>query len=257
MKKTVKPKGPAKPVQARADQSIQDKNLPSQEPIQDNKGLIPVETENFKEKLVNEIPTKNDDKDMGDGGEANREMMDIIRNQNTLIAQMQQQQADMEARISDTLKPKIEPGKHTTWSYRYAVLPSEGPNGDGVIVSWRTKKWANVIDKTNFVTITAKYFDGKDFIDKEHDIPVAEFSRVIARSEPIEAKALFNEVYDERGKLVEGQKGDSVSKVKKIDPVSGTLILMIQPEYQNYYVVLPIKEFAGQNFMFNTRFLNV
>lgn len=62
MKKTVKPQGQTKkPVQARTDLSIQDKNLTSQEPIIDNKGIIPVETENFNEPLANDIPAKNDE----------------------------------------------------------------------------------------------------------------------------------------------------------------------------------------------------
>lgn len=126
MKKTVKPQGPTKPVQARADLSIQDKNLTSQEPIIDNKGLIPVEDEKFNEPLANDIPAINDDKPGSEAGdEVAREMMDTIRRQNEVIANLQRQQDDMEARINDTLAPKLEPGKHTTWSYRYATLPSE------------------------------------------------------------------------------------------------------------------------------------
>jgi len=62
MKKTVAPKRQApKPIQSQTDQSIQDKNLTSQAPILDNKGIIPVENENFTEKLVNDIPAKNDE----------------------------------------------------------------------------------------------------------------------------------------------------------------------------------------------------
>jgi hypothetical protein len=30
----------------------------------------------------------------------------------------------------------------------------------------------------------------------------------------------------------------------------------MQPTYQHYNVVLPIKEFGWQNYMFNTRYLN-
>lgn len=114
-----------------------------------------------------------------------------------------------------------------------------------------------MIDKNNFITVKARYYDGKNFIDKEHDIPVGDFSKVIIRSEGVQAKGLFNEIYDARGNLIDGEKGEPVAKVKKIDPVSGTAILMIQSEHPNYYVVLPVKEFAGQNYMFNTRFLNV
>jgi len=127
MKKTVAPKrqAPIKPIQSQTDQSIQDKNLTSQVPVMDNKGIIPVENQDFTEKLVNDIPAKTDEPAGPITDEKQREMMDIIQNQNAVIAQMQQQQKDMEVRINDTLKPKIEPGKHTTWSYRYATLPSE------------------------------------------------------------------------------------------------------------------------------------
>lgn len=52
-------------------------------------------------------------------------MRDTIRRQNEIIATLQDQQNDMMARINDSLVPKLEPGKHTTWSYRYATLPSE------------------------------------------------------------------------------------------------------------------------------------
>lgn len=127
MKKTVKPQGQTKkPVQARADLSIQDPNLTSQEAIIDNKGFIPVETENFDEPLANDIPAINDDQqDSPQGNPDTREMMDTIRQQNETIASMKVEHDAMMARINDTLAPKLEPGKHTTWSYRYATLPSE------------------------------------------------------------------------------------------------------------------------------------
>ena len=252
-KKTVQQKQPEKKAPAAQNLPIQDKDL-KETPIIDNDGKVPVQEADFIEPLANDIETEKPqgEADLDTDLPSNREMMDIIKAQNDQISQMR-------TLIEGSLnKPTVSPGTHTTWAYRYATYPNE-EYGDGVIVSWRTKKGANVINKVNYITILVNYWDEvkQKFFEKEHDLTIEEFPKVILRSDFIEAKALFNEVHDARGQWLLDQKGDPVSKVRQIDPVSGTYILKMQPEHSNYNVVLPVKEFGGQNYMFNTRFLNI